>query len=466
MRSLEPSYREQWNQLEERWQAPPAQDSPVMEQLSSAGLRSLIPLGRMAGFGMQRAAQPAVFCDLVAFDNRQCMLVVIGTPGGASRLDSVALKTVARAQRIALRAALPIAFFWLGSCRLAEDPTEIFPDFDAAGTLCSMAAEIEALRIPSFIHCQDRAELGGWMAGAMGRQAAQPVDFRTDCEEFLAWMGRLQATPASTSGEAAADPRDLMPVTPQEYDMRGVLGSLVDGGSLLEYRGEYGRTLICAYAQIGGIPLGIVANQRRHVRDAGRPFEFGGVIYASSADKGARFVLGCNQNRLPLLFVHDVNGFMVGRDAEVSGIIRSGAKMVNAVANSVVPKISLVIGGSYGAGNYAMCGKAFDPLLIIAWPTARYSVMGGDQASRTLSQLQIRHAEESGARLSPEDKAAMLAEVKRKYDEQMDPRYAAARLWVDHIVFPQETRQFLLHAFSLASRAPVGNVLRTGVIQT
>ena len=465
MKSQEPPSRESWARLTAGW-LPPLPPSPVVKALSADGLQSLIPIGRYAGWGMHRPGATPVFCDLAALDGRPFMLMVAGSTQ-ASTLDSTALKTLARAQDVARRAGLPAAFFWDGPCRIAPAAEETFPDFDAAGVLVAAAAEALHAGNSQFVYSSDPEGPGLWLRTALKECDSGADRFQAGCSRLLSWARGLDALPHALLPEKRSDPRDVMPlVANAEYDTLKVIETLTDDGSLVEYRPRFGRTLICAYARIGGLPLGIVANQRTHVREPGRPIEFGGVIYAASADKGARFVLDCNQNRLPLLFIHDVNGFMVGRDAEISGIIRSGAKMVNAVANSIVPKITLLIGGSYGAGHYAMCGKAYDPLLILSWPTARYAVMGGEQAARTLAQLQIRRAEESGSRLSGDEKEKLQAGVKQRYDAQMDPRYAAARLWVDHIVMPQETRSTLFDALRMAGRARIEGPLKTGVIQT
>jgi acetyl-CoA carboxylase carboxyltransferase component len=249
-----------------------------------------------------------------------------------------------------------------------------------------------------------------------------------------------------------------------------VIARIVDGSKFDEYKAEYGQTVLCGYARIGGYAVGIVANQKLHVQQTdqqgNRRVEFGGVIYTESADKAARFIMDCNQNVIPLVFLHDVNGFMVGRDAEWSGIIRSGAKMVNAVANSVVPKISVIIGGSFGAGHYAMCGKAFDPRFLYAWPTARYAVMSGESAAGTLVEIKIKQLERQGRKLTEEDKKELYESVKQTYDRQMDPRYGAARLWLDKIIDPMETRDAIIQALEAASHNPDVPKFNVGILQT
>jgi acetyl-CoA carboxylase carboxyltransferase component len=254
------------------------------------------------------------------------------------------------------------------------------------------------------------------------------------------------------------------------YDVREIIARIVDSSKFDEYKPDYGRTLLCGYARIGGFAVGIVANQKTHQQatsHAGeKRVEFGGVIYTESAEKAARFIMDCNQNIIPLVFLHDVNGFMVGRDAEWSGIIRAGAKMVNAVSNSVVPKISVIIGGSFGAGHYAMCGKAYDPRFVFAWPSARYAVMSGASAAGTLVEIKIKQLERGGKKLSDDEKKKLFDEVKGTYDEQMDPRYGAARLWIDKIIDPMETRAAITTALEAAALNPDVPEFKVGVLQT
>jgi len=257
----------------------------------------------------------------------------------------------------------------------------------------------------------------------------------------------------------------------KQYDTREIIARLVDGSAFDEYRSEYGGTLLCGYARIGGWAVGIVANQKKHVTTNAphsdqKRLEFGGVIYTESAEKAARFIMDCNQNRIPLVFLHDVNGFMVGKDAEWSGIIRAGAKMVNAVANSVVPKLSVILGGSFGAGNYAMCGKAYDPRFLFAWPTARFAVMSGDAAANTLAEIKIKQLEREGKRLDEKAKKELLDSVKATYEQQTDPRYAAARLWLDAIIDPAQTRDALIWALQAAALNTEIREFKTGVLQT
>ena len=278
--------------------------------------------------------------------------------------------------------------------------------------------------------------------------------------------------PAKAPAHPAADIYGLFESDPlRQYDMREVIARIVDASEWEEYRAEYGETVLCGYARIGGWAVGIVANQKKHVRTTApgtgeKRIEFGGVIYTESAEKAARFILDCNQHLVPLIFLHDVNGFMVGKDAEWSGIIRAGAKMVNAVSNSVVPKITVICGGSLGAGHYAMCGKAYDPRFIFAWPTARYAVMGGDQAAGTLVDIKIKQLEREGKKLSEKERKELHESIRSTYEHQTDPRYAAARLWVDAIIDPAQTREALIWALEAASLNPEVREFKTGVLQT
>ena len=267
---------------------------------------------------------------------------------------------------------------------------------------------------------------------------------------------------------------DPTPGASNIYDMREVIARVVDRSEFDEYKAEFGRTVLCGYARIGGRAVGIVANQKTNQNQtvamgpqAGmKRTEFGGVIYTESAQKAARFIMDCNQNLVPLIFLHDVNGFMVGKDAEWSGIIRAGAKMVSAVSTSVVPKITVIVGGSFGAGHYAMCGKAYDPRFLFAWPTARYAVMSGASAASTLAEVRAKQVERGGVALSEADRKKIYDEIKASYDAQADPRYGAARLWIDAIIDPAETRSVLMTALeACALNAEVGR-FNVGVLQT
>ena len=249
------------------------------------------------------------------------------------------------------------------------------------------------------------------------------------------------------------------------YDIIDIIERMVDDSEFEQFKEDYGKTIVCGYGRIDGWAVGIVANQRKIVKNKKGEMQMGGVIYNDSADKAARFILNCNQKKIPLVFLQDVTGFMVGSRSEQSGIIKDGAKMVNAVANSVVPKITIIIGNSYGAGNYAMCGKAYDPRFIYAWPSAKIAVMGGDQAAKTLLQIQVSAMKSRGEEIASEQEQKLLREIKNRYDEQTTPYYAAARLWVDAIIDPVETRKIISEGISAANQNPDIAEMKLGVFQ-
>lgn len=266
-----------------------------------------------------------------------------------------------------------------------------------------------------------------------------------------------------------SDPKEILGILPEErtkeYDMFEIIKRIVDNSEFEEYKAPYGKTILCGLARVDGWAVGIVANQRKRVKSTKGEMQFGGVIYSDSADKAARFIMNCNQKKIPLIFIHDVTGFMVGSRSEQGGIIKDGAKMVNAVANSTVPKFSIVVGNSYGAGNYAMCGKAYDPRLIIGWPTANIAVMGGTQAAKVLLQIQKATIESKGELVTPEQEKELLDRITAGYEEQTSPYYAAARLWIDAIIHPLDTRKWISMGIEAAEHAPVER-FNPGVIQT
>lgn len=248
----------------------------------------------------------------------------------------------------------------------------------------------------------------------------------------------------------------------EQYNMHEMIDCLIDANSFDEYKADYGQTIICGYARIEGWAVGIIANQRKIVKSKQGEMQFGGVVYSDSADKATRFIANCNQKKIPLVFLTDVTGFMVGSKSEHGGIIKDGAKMVNAVSNSVVPKFSVIVGNSYGAGNYAMCGKAYDPRLIFAWPSAKIAVMGGEQAAKVLLQIQEASSKEE---MSKEEKQTLLDKIKQRYDRQTTPEYAAARLWVDEIIDPKETRKWINMGIEAANHSPIEKEFNLGIIQ-
>lgn len=252
----------------------------------------------------------------------------------------------------------------------------------------------------------------------------------------------------------------------KQYDVKEIISCLVDNSEFEEYKALFGKTIVCGYARIDGWAVGIVANQRKLVRTKNGETRFGGVIYSDSADKAARFIMNCNQKKIPLVFLQDVTGFMVGSKSEHGGIIKDGAKMVNAMSNSVVPKFTIVMGNSYGAGNYAMCGKAYDPRLIAAWPTANIAVMSGASAAKTLLQIKVATLKAKGEEISEEAKTTLLKEITERYNEQTSPYYAASRLWVDNVIDPLDTRTWISMGIEAANNAPIEKPYNVGIIQT
>jgi acetyl-CoA carboxylase carboxyltransferase component len=334
-------------------------------------------------------------------------------------------------------------------------------------------------------------ELGG---AQMHAEISGTVDFKEPNDEaciarLRSLVDKMGARPAEAFSRVPYDPMDDAPLADADgvyalmnpapgatnvYDMREVIARMVDRSEFDEYKADFGRTVLCGYARIGGRAVGIVANQKLNQNQtvASGPqagmlrTEVGGVIYTEGAQKAARFIMDCNQNLVPLIFLHDVNGFMVGKDAEWSGIIRAGAKMVSAVSTSVVPKIAIIVGGTFGAGHYAMCGKAYDPSFMLAWPTARYAVMSGTAAATTLAEIRAKQMESGGKTISDAEKKALFDEIKATYDAQSDPRYGAARLWVDAIIDPARTREVLMTALEACALRTDVPKFNPGILQT
>ena len=454
---------------------------------------------------------------------RQVMIIANDATVKAGAFFPMTAKKVIRAQNIAIENRIPTIYLVDSAGVFLPLQEDVFPDTDDFGRVFRNNAVMSAQGIPQITAIMGMCVAGGaylpvmcdhilmtegsglFLAGpalvqaAIGQktsaedlggakmhaQISGTVDFREPDDE--ACIQRIRAL-ADKIGHRPKAPFDHKPALPpshpgeeiygifssnpgKQYDMREIIARIVDGSEFEEYRAEYGQTVLCGFGRIGGWAVGIVANQKKHVTVAApgtgeKRVEFGGVIYTEAADKAARFILDCNQNLIPLIFLHDVNGFMVGKEAEWSGIIRAGAKMVNAVANSVVPKIAVICGGSFGAGHYAMCGKAYDPRFIFAWPTARYAVMGGDAAAGTLVEIKIKQLEREGKKLTEKDKKDLYESVRATYEHQTDPRYAAARLWVDAIIDPAHTREALIEALEAASLNPHVAEFKTGVLQT
>jgi len=454
---------------------------------------------------------------------RTFMIIANDATVKAGAFFPMTAKKVIRAQNIAIENHIPTIYLVDSAGVFLPLQEDVFPDTDDFGRVFRNNAVMSAKGIPQITAIMGMCVAGGaylpvmcdhilmtegsglFLAGpalvqaAIGQkssaeelggakmhsQISGTVDFREPNDE--ACIARIRAlvdkvgapSPSPFSHVQAREPLysgdeiyGIFSSDPaKQYDMREIIARIVDAGEFEEYRAEYGETLLCGYARVGGWAVGIVANQKKHVQTQARGsdqkrIEFGGVIYTESAEKAARFILDCNQNRIPLVFLHDVNGFMVGKDAEWSGIIRAGAKMVNAVANSVVPKISVICGGSFGAGHYAMCGKAYDPRFIFAWPTARYAVMSGDSAAGTLVEIKLKQLEREGKKVDEKQKKELYEFVRGTYEHQTDPRYAAARLWVDAIIDPAHTREALIWALEAASLNPEIREFKTGALQT
>lgn len=448
-----------------------------------------------------------------------CMIVANDATVKAGAFFPQTAKKIIRAQRIAFESALPIVYLVDSSGVFLPMQDEIFPDEDDFGRIFRNNSVISAAGIPQFAAIMGNCVAGGaylpvlcdkvlmtegsglYLAGPSLVQAAigqivdaeelggaqmhaevsGTVDFYEkddpSCLQRLrSLVGHLpeaEAAKKDRTKKKATSPAkkpeavyDLISLEGQkQYDARDLLASIIDAGSLDEYKADYGKTLVTAYARIGGHSVGIVANQRQQVRTKKAGIQMGGVIYADSADKAARFVMDCNQTGLPIIFFQDVTGFMVGRDAEQSGIIRSGAKLVSAVSNSIVPKITVVVGGSFGAGNYALCGKAYDPRFLLAWPNARYAVMGAAQASDTVFSVLARSRDRGDKKASAEELEQLRAKVKETYEEQTDIRYGAARGWIDAIIQPEDTRKVLMELLGYVSRPMPKARFHMGVVQ-
>ena len=483
-------------------------------------------LGLYTAHGMYEewggAPAAGVITGMARIESRMVMIIANDATVKAGAFFPMTAKKVIRAQNIALENRIPTIYLVDSAGVFLPLQEDVFPDTDDFGRVFRNNAVMSAKGIPQIAAIMGMCVAGGgylpvmcdhvlmtdgsglFLAGpalvqaAIGQKVSSEelggaamhsaisgtVDFREpDDEACLArirsivekWgyrrlspWDRKKPVEPELAAEEIYGIYDSSPARP--YDMKEILARVLDGSRFDEYKPEYGKTLICGYARIGGFAVGIVANQKLHAQqtdhEGHKRVEFGGVIYTESAEKAARFIMDCNQNLIPLIFLHDVNGFMVGRDAEWSGIIKAGAKMVNAVSNSVVPKITVIVGGSFGAGHYAMCGKAYDPRFVFAWPTARYAVMSGDSAASTLVEIKVKQLERGGKKLSAEERKELYESVKRTYDEQTDPRYGAARLWIDKIIDPIETRDAITQALEAAALNPDVAEFKVGVLQT
>jgi 3-methylcrotonyl-CoA carboxylase beta subunit len=481
-----------------------------------------LELGIYAAFEMYEewggAPAAGVITGIGKVCGRDFMIVANDATVKAGSFFPLTAKKVLRAQYIALENHIPTIYLVDSAGIFLPLQEDVFPDTDDFGRVFYNNAVMSAKGIPQITAIMGSCVAGGaylpvmcdkllmtegsglYLAGpalvkaAIGQKISSEelggaevhasisgtIDFKErddpSCilriRQLVDKIGGRPKAPFDRTAPADPlyDPSEVYGIfaeSPQEeYDMNEIIARLVDRGEMTEYKAEYGRTLVTGYARLGGFAAGIVANQKTHLREKGKKFEFGGVIYTESANKAARFMMDCNQNLIPLIFLHDVNGFMVGRDAEHSGIIKAGAKMVSVVSNSVVPKITVILGGSFGAGHYAMCGKAYGPRFIYAWPTARYAVMGGDQAAGTLVDIKIKQLERSGKVLSEADERELYDSVKQTYDHQTDPRYGAARLWIDSIIDPGNTREVLIRSLELAALNAEIPKFNVGMLQT
>ncbi|HUX46242.1 MAG TPA: acyl-CoA carboxylase subunit beta [Terracidiphilus sp.] len=497
----------------------------------------LMELGLWAAHGMYEeyggAPGAGVVTGLGRVCGRQCMVIANDATVKAGAFFPMTAKKVLRAQTIAMENRLPTLYLVDSSGVFLPLQEDVFPDTDDFGRIFRNNAVMSARGIPQITAILGMCVAGGaylpvmtdtvlmtegsglFLAGpslvqaaigqrtsaeelggaAMHAEVSGTVDFKEPDDQHClrrmrSLVDKLGEQPAGevfsrVAYDAAKDGPlyaaedlygmlDPAPGATNIYDMREVIARLVDRSEWDEYKAEFGRTVLCGYARIGGHAVGVVANQKMNQMQTvatgpaagAKRIEVGGVIYTEGAQKAARFILDCNQSLVPLVFLHDVNGFMVGKDAEWSGIIRGGAKMVSAVATSVVPKITVIVGGSFGAGHYAMCGKAYDPRFVFAWPTARYAVMSGASAAATLAEVRARQLERGGKVLSEAEKTAMREEIVATYDAQADPRYGAARLWIDAIIDPAKTREALMTALEACARNTEIARFNPGVMQT
>ncbi len=479
---------------------------------------SLLEIGLWAAHEMYPEVGPVPAAGLVTgigdIAGRPCMVVANDATVKAGAFFPQTVKKLLRAQRIAFECNLPLIYLVDSAGVFLPLQDEIFPDEDDFGRIFRNNAVLSAAGVPQYAAIMGNCIAGGaylpvlcdrilmtegsglYLAGpalvkaaigqdvdteslggaALHSEISGTVDFREkddeSCLERLRALVDLLPAPDAAPADVGApsrNPEELYELIDIDgnggYDVRDLLECMVDAGSFQESKKEYGQTLVTGYARLGGVPVGIVANQRIRCQSRSEGIQIGGVIYTDSADKAARFVLECNQSQLPLLFFQDVMGFMVGKRAEESGIIRSGAKLVNAISNSTVPKITVIVGGSFGAGNYALCGKAYDPAFIFAWPNAQYAVMGAGQSSGVLLEIQQKAAERSGHPLAPEELEKLRERIASEYEAQADIRYGAARGWVDAILPPHATRDVLQRVLPLVRRNRPAGRFHTGVIQ-
>ena len=460
----------------------------------------------------------SIVCGVGTVEGRSVMIVANDATIKAGAFFPMTVKKALRAQRIAMANRLPTIYLVDSAGVFLPLQDEIFPDEDDFGRIFFNNSVMSAMGVPQTAAIMGNCVAGGgylpvlcdklimtegsglYLAGpalvksAIGQEVSQEdlggaemhsqisgtIDFREPDDETclrrlrsLAKMWpddcpayQFQRQPSTEPTRDADDIYDIVsPDSHVQFDVRDVLECLVDGESFEEFKSEYGKSLVCGYARMGGFPVGIVANQRQKIKTPNKGLQFGGVLYDDSADKGARFIMDCNQNWLPLVFLQDVLGFMVGRDSEQGGIIRAGAKLVNVLSNSRVPKLTVITGGSYGAGNYALCGKAFDPRLIFAWPNAHNAVMGGKQAAATLLDINIAAMRRAGQEPDVEELDELRDKVTSAYENSTDIRYGASRGWVDGIIEPADTRDVLVRSLEIVTRYAEDRPFNPGVLQ-
>jgi 3-methylcrotonyl-CoA carboxylase beta subunit len=479
-------------------------------------------IGAFAGFEMYEEYGGCPSAGTVAgigyVSSRQCIILANDQTVKAGAWFPITGKKNLRLQEIAMENHLPVIYIVDSAGVFLPLQDEIFPDKEHFGRIFRNNAKMSAMGISQLSVVMGPCVAGGAylpimsdetimaegngsiflagpylvkaaigettdtesLGGAVTHTSISGIaDYKFNTEqECLDLVKKIMSglgTPANAgfdridSVEPLKNPHDIYGIIPSDstrpYDMLEIINRLVDAPGIQQYKEEYGKTIICGYARIDGWSVGIVANQRTIVKTKKGEVQLGGVIYNDSADKSARFIMNCNQKRIPLLFLQDVTGFMVGTRSEQSGIIKDGAKMVNAVANSVVPKFTIIIGNSYGAGNYAMCGKAYDPRLILAWPSAKIAVMGGDQAAKTLLQIQVASLQAKGQIIDPVEEKKLLDQIRNRYEKQTSPYYAAARLWVDGIIDPLESRKFISEGIKAANQNASFTEFKTGVFQ-
>ncbi len=485
--------------------------------------RPSVEIGALAGDGMYEeyggCPSGGVVVKIGYVSGRQCIVVANDATVKAGALFPITGKKNLRAQEIAMENRLPIIYLVDSAGVFLPMQDEIFPDKEHFGRIFRNNAIMSSEGIIQIAAIMGSCVAGGaylpimsdeamivdktgsiFLAGSYLVKAAigEDVDNETLggavthseisgvtdylCTDDKDALDRIKRIMDKLGHEEKAGFDRIKPAPPKEpekdiygiipydrnkpYDMREVIARLVDNSEWDEYKERYGKSIITAYARIDGWSVGIVANQRVMVKNRKGEMQFGGVIYSDSADKAARFIMNCNQKKIPLVFLQDVTGFMVGSRSEHGGIIKDGAKMVNAMANSVVPKFTVIVGNSYGAGNYAMCGKAYDPRLIVGWPTAEVAVMGGAQAAKVLLQIEVSRLKAKGEAITPENEKELFDKIKSRYDRQTSPYYAAARLWLDAIIDPLETRKWISMGIEMADHNPIKKRYNVGVIQT